>query len=112
MLVGIARAAPDVATGDRDGRVPVDGVLLADADRERSLLGVRGLETELRCPGTAATELAGRVAADVLRLRLILRGRRLVLRLGVGIRVRVLRRRARTALDVATGNRHRHVGVD
>src|SRR5205085_12357970 len=51
VLVVIARAAADVAAGDRDGGVRVDGVLLADADRERSLLGVRGLETELRCPG-------------------------------------------------------------
>src|SRR3954447_5118623 len=49
-----ARAGGDVATGGRDGRVAVHGVLVALGDAERPLVRLRVLDTQLEPAGAAA----------------------------------------------------------
>src|SRR6185312_15688249 len=111
-LIRGARARGDVATGDVHRHVRVDGVLLADRGRPRPLLGVGCLDADLCCTGSTTTDLAGRVAPDVLGLILLLGRVGVVGRLRLGLRVRDLIRGARARGDVATGDVHRHVRVD
>src|SRR3954447_16849488 len=117
-----ARAGGDVPTGDRDGRVAVDGVLVALGDAECPLVRLSGLHAGLeaaRSAGTggevvmAVTALVATtvLAADVLLQALVLVGIGLVADVGGGIGRRRLRRRARAGGDVPTGDRDRRVGV-
>src|SRR5581483_7773667 len=71
---------------------------------------VRILQAAVRGTRASAARQAGR-AADVLVLRLVLVGLGVVGDVGRRGRVRVLRRGARTGVDVAARNRHGHVRV-
>ncbi len=110
-LIRRARPRGDVATGDVDRHVRVDGVLFADRRRLRVLLGVGRLDADLRCTGAATADMAG-AAVDVLGLRLLLGGIGVVGRLRLGLRVRQLIGGARARGDVPAGHVHRHVRVD
>src|SRR2546427_740551 len=62
-LIRRARARGDVATGDVDGSVAVDSVLLADGEGTGPQLGVGLLDAELEAAGSTA---AGAVATTVV----------------------------------------------
>src|SRR3954453_1697366 len=91
----VARTGAHVPSGDRDGHVRVDRVLMAGGNPGCQLLGVCVLNPELEAAGATATGFARPAAADGLVELLILVGLRLVRDGRVGIRARVLVRGAR-----------------
>ena len=110
-LGGRAGTANHVASGNADGNVGVDRVLLGLGSRVGVLLGVRRLDHVLLL---AVATAAGRAAGAAAGLRGVrgLIGLAVVRCIGIGTVVRRLGGRARTANHVISGDADGNVGVD